>query len=123
MDGSRFLDCEGRLDALVSVGGDLVSPVLLERFRAKWIPVRVKKTRQNKNLEPRSDSIGTGKALVAAADPADRTVVALDRNGAASAISAIVSVGAISGSIVVSVVARLGAHPHAAERSIDGNLS
>ncbi|BBB95422.1 hypothetical protein BE61_08400 [Bradyrhizobium elkanii USDA 61] len=33
----------------------------LERFRAKWIPVRVKKTRQNKNLEPRSDSIGTGK--------------------------------------------------------------
>jgi hypothetical protein len=31
-----------------------------ERFRAKWIPVRVKKTRQNKNLEPRSDFIGTG---------------------------------------------------------------
>jgi len=25
----------------------------LERFRAKWIPVRVKKTRQNKRLEPR----------------------------------------------------------------------
>ena len=25
----------------------------LERFRAKWIPVRVKKTRQNKNLELR----------------------------------------------------------------------
>jgi hypothetical protein len=25
-------------------------------------PVRVKKTRQNKNLEPRSDSIGTEKA-------------------------------------------------------------
>jgi hypothetical protein len=35
----------------------------LERFRAKWVPVRVKKTRQNKNLEPRSDSIGTEKAL------------------------------------------------------------
>jgi hypothetical protein len=34
--------------------------VSLERFRAKWIPVRVKKTRQNRNLEPRSDSIGTG---------------------------------------------------------------
>src|ERR1700760_3858921 len=33
----------------------------LERFRAKWIPVRVKKTRQNKKLEPRSDSIGTDK--------------------------------------------------------------
>jgi len=36
---------------------------LLERFRAKWTPVRVKKTRQNKKLEPRSDSIGTAKAL------------------------------------------------------------
>src|SRR3984885_13300715 len=44
----------------------------LERFRAKacpgldpgWIPVRVKKTRQNKRLEPGSDSIRTDKALV-----------------------------------------------------------
>src|SRR5438034_5002793 len=36
----------------------------LERFQAKWIPVRVKKTRQNKKIEPRSDSIGTEKALV-----------------------------------------------------------
>jgi hypothetical protein len=43
----------------------------LKRFRAKacpaldagWIPVRVKKTRQDKNLEPRSDSIGTEMAL------------------------------------------------------------
>ena len=35
----------------------------LERFPAKWTPVRVKKTRQNKNLEPRSDSIGTETAL------------------------------------------------------------
>jgi uncharacterized membrane protein YoaK (UPF0700 family) len=32
----------------------------LERFRARWIPVRVNKTRQN-NLEPGSDSIQTGK--------------------------------------------------------------
>ena len=39
----------------------------LERFPAKWAPGRVKKTRQNKNREPRSDSIGTGKALVLAA--------------------------------------------------------
>jgi len=31
-----------------------------ERFPAKWIPVRVKKTRQFKNPEPRSDLIGTG---------------------------------------------------------------
>src|SRR3977135_1391869 len=36
----------------------------LERFPAKWTPVRVKKTRQNKKLEPCSDSIGTEKALV-----------------------------------------------------------
>ena len=34
-----------------------------ERFPAKGTPVRVKKTRQNKNLEPRSDSIGTEQAL------------------------------------------------------------
>jgi hypothetical protein len=27
------------------------------------MPVRVEKIRQNKKLEPRSDSIGTGKAL------------------------------------------------------------
>jgi hypothetical protein len=35
----------------------------LEHFQAKRIPVRVKKMRQNKNLGPRSDSIGTEKAL------------------------------------------------------------
>jgi D-alanyl-lipoteichoic acid acyltransferase DltB (MBOAT superfamily) len=35
----------------------------LERFPAKWRPVRVKKTRQNKNPEPRFDSIETEKAL------------------------------------------------------------
>jgi IclR family pca regulon transcriptional regulator len=31
----------------------------LEHFQAKWMPVRVKKIRQNKNIAPRSDSIGT----------------------------------------------------------------
>jgi len=60
--------------------------------------------------------------LVATADPADRTVVALDRDSAASAISAIISVGAISGSIIVSV-ARLRANSYAAERGINGDLS
>jgi len=35
----------------------------LERFQAKWRPVRVKKTRQIKNLEPRFDSIETERAL------------------------------------------------------------
>jgi hypothetical protein len=39
----------------------------LARFQAKWKPVRVKKTRQIKNLEPRFDSIEAEKALAAAA--------------------------------------------------------
>ena len=43
-------------------------PARLKRFRAKWRPVRVKKTRQIKNLEPRFDSIETEKALAALAD-------------------------------------------------------
>src|SRR5205823_9993619 len=34
-------------------------PRSVERFQAKWIPVRIKKTRQIKNLEPRFDSIET----------------------------------------------------------------
>jgi hypothetical protein len=46
---------------MIGVAADLfrlMSPIVsfvswLERFRAKWIPVRVKKTRQNKNLELR----------------------------------------------------------------------
>jgi pimeloyl-ACP methyl ester carboxylesterase len=37
-----------------------------ERFRAKWRPVRVKKTRQNKNPKPGSDSIRSGRALARA---------------------------------------------------------
>ncbi len=39
----------------------------LERFPAKWIPVRVKKTRQNKKLELRSDSIRNGNGSSAGA--------------------------------------------------------
>jgi hypothetical protein len=35
---------------------------LPERFQAKWKPVRVKKMRQIKNLEPRFDSIEAEKA-------------------------------------------------------------
>src|SRR5258708_2481988 len=34
-----------------------------ERFQAKWIPVRVKQTRQNKNLERNRDSIRWDCAL------------------------------------------------------------
>jgi hypothetical protein len=33
--------------------GAAIAILSLERFRAKWIPVRVKKTRQIKNLELR----------------------------------------------------------------------
>jgi hypothetical protein len=36
---------------------------VLKRFQAKWKPVRVKKTRQIMNLEPRFDSIEAEKAL------------------------------------------------------------
>jgi hypothetical protein len=43
--------------------GTRVGSARLERFPAKWIPVRVKKTRQNKKESLRSDSIGTEKAL------------------------------------------------------------
>ncbi len=35
----------------------------LEHFPAKWMPVCARKMRPNKGLEPRSDSIGTEKAL------------------------------------------------------------
>jgi hypothetical protein len=37
----------------------------LERFQAKWVPVGVKKTRNDKDLEPRSDAIRSEKALAA----------------------------------------------------------
>ncbi len=74
-------------------------------------------------LVSRRDQSSSPALLVATAGPAGRTVVALDRDGAAStAISAIISVGAISGSIVVSVVTRVRADSHAAERSINVNL-
>jgi hypothetical protein len=46
--------------------GSVTGFLKLERFRAKWVPVRVKKTRQSKKLEPGSDSIRTDKALAVA---------------------------------------------------------
>src|SRR5271154_4644563 len=59
----RLQASSGWLEAYSRSCRDGATSPALERLRAKWIPVRVKKTRQNKNLEPRSDSIGTGKAL------------------------------------------------------------
>jgi hypothetical protein len=55
-------------DIMREVSRRLHGAIFPECFPAKacpgldpgWKPVRVKKTRQNKNLEPRSDSIGTG---------------------------------------------------------------
>ena len=41
----------------------------LERFRAKWMPVRVKKTCQIKRLEPGFDSINAGMAPATLAGP------------------------------------------------------
>src|SRR3954464_5459319 len=87
----RFIAGAGRQ---AEIGLDLLDPLALEPFpfrrnrngalsfyfdafssrepvsTSKWIPVRVKKTRQNKKIEPRSDSVGTEKAL-GRADQAD----------------------------------------------------
>jgi hypothetical protein len=58
----RLLNVDERLKLEARAAGRKPSQGALERFPAKWEPVRVKKTRQIKNLEPRSDSIGTEKA-------------------------------------------------------------
>ena len=55
-----------------------------KRFQAKWKPVRVKKTRQIKNLEPRFDSIETGKALGTTIPVRERIRAAALGEGAAS---------------------------------------
>jgi hypothetical protein len=64
-----FLDTlilRGRREPILVVGTTSARPPgrrsraafrVLERFQAKWKPVRIKKTRQIKNLEPRFDSI------------------------------------------------------------------
>jgi hypothetical protein len=41
----------------------------LEHFQAKWTPVRVKRMRKNKNLEPQFDSIKSGNTLGWPHDP------------------------------------------------------
>src|SRR5438445_7435032 len=60
----RLLGLELAEGALDGARGMIVPSSAPERFQAKWIPVRVKKTRQTKNLEPRFDSIEMEKALV-----------------------------------------------------------
>lgn len=61
--------------------------------------------------------------LVATPDPANRTIVTLYCDSAAAAISPIIAVGAISGSIIVASETRLRSNSHAADWSINGNLS
>jgi len=65
----RLLNVDERLKLDVRAAGRKPSNVAPMRFPVKasaldpgWGPVRVKKTRPNKNPEPRSDSIGTEKA-------------------------------------------------------------
>src|SRR5439155_9354258 len=58
----RLLNVDERLKLDVRAAGRKPAKEALERFPAKWGPVRVEKTRQIKNPEPRSDSIGTEKA-------------------------------------------------------------
>jgi hypothetical protein len=50
------LECDFHRYFLRFGHGALYQPLRLfpERFRAKWMPVRVKKTRQNKRIKPRS---------------------------------------------------------------------
>jgi len=62
-------------DADMRLALDDVMLADLERFPAKRKPVRVKKTRQNKRLEPRSDSIGTKKGLECQPDNAAIAVI------------------------------------------------
>jgi len=50
------------VDGAISNRCEFLRQPVAERFRAKWKPVRVKKTRQIENLEPRFDSIETEKA-------------------------------------------------------------
>jgi hypothetical protein len=126
-DDVRLSDIEDRFvcKACGKRGADVrpdLSRVAKKRATVINLPMSLTSGVARRSCERRDQSCQV--LLVATADPADRTVVALDRDGAASAaISAIVSVGAISGSIVVAVVTRLRAHSHAAEWSINANLS
>jgi hypothetical protein len=47
----------------MGVGNHVLPVSEIERFQAKWIPVRVKKTRQIKRLERVCDSIRSERAL------------------------------------------------------------
>ena len=53
----------------------------LEHFPVKWTPVCVAKMRPNKEIEPRSDSIGTEKALVDEMRPSRRAMIRLRTAG------------------------------------------
>jgi hypothetical protein len=52
---SSVLGVRSRMLTLVAKFG--CDAACFERFQAKWIPVRMKQTRQNENLERKRDSI------------------------------------------------------------------
>ncbi len=58
----RLLGLELREGALDGASGMIMPTGAPERFQAKWEPVRVKKTRHIKNLEPRLDSTETERS-------------------------------------------------------------
>ena len=60
----RLLGLELKEGALDGASGMIVPTGAPERFQAKWKPVRVEKTRQIENPEPRFDFIETEGALV-----------------------------------------------------------
>ena len=60
----RLLGLEFNQGAFDGASGMIVPTGAPDRFQAKWKPVRVKKTRQIENPEPRFDCIETEGALV-----------------------------------------------------------
>jgi NAD(P)H-flavin reductase len=62
--GVREIEIAPERGALPYAAGSHIDlRVPLEHFPAKWMPVCVAKMRPDKEIEPRSDSIGTEKAL------------------------------------------------------------
>jgi hypothetical protein len=79
-----------RLHGKIRRGHMLRNSGWLERFRAKWSPVRVKKTRQDEKSEFGSDSIRTNTALRAGLAAAALSILAALSLHAGSAQAAVV---------------------------------
>jgi hypothetical protein len=92
----------------------------LERFQAKWGPVRVKKMRQIKNLEPRFDSIETEEALDTLRQGAsnDMTIARFFPRKLAIALSVVLLLLAATIAGIGFVVSQTGVRPEAIEVSV-----